>query len=105
MCVLWLQSSVEVSSDRDVSSGSKEEPKISLTFSQLVFNFDSIFRGIAKREGLNDPCHIAIGVNQIKTFLDEFGKARLVFDKYDCGGGKWLFNHVQWNLYIMDTYN
>ena len=46
--------------------------------SQLVFNFDNIFRSIAKREGLNDPCHIAIGVNQIKTFLDEFGKSRCV---------------------------
>ncbi len=55
-----------------------EEPKISLTFSQLVCNFDNIFRGIAKREGLNDSCHISIGINQIKTFLDEFGKARCV---------------------------
>ena len=53
-----------------------EGPKISLTFSQLVSNFDNIFRGIAKREGLNDPCHISIGINQIKTFLDELGKAR-----------------------------
>lgn len=70
---------MESSSDKGVASASKEEPKISLTFSQLVFNFDNIFRGIAKREGLNDPCHIAIGINQIKTFLDEFGKSRLVY--------------------------
>lgn len=74
LCAYLFQSSVESSSDK--TAVVKEEPKISLTFSQLVFNFDSIFRSIAKREGLNDPCHIAIGVNQIRTFLDEFGKSR-----------------------------
>ena len=49
---------------------------MSITFSQLVNNFSNIFKGIAKREGLNDSCHISIGINQIKTFLDEFSKAR-----------------------------
>ena len=68
-----MESSLESS---EKTKENKEEPKINLTFSQLVSNFDNIFRGIAKREGLNDPCHISIGVNQIKTFLDEFGKAR-----------------------------
>lgn len=50
--------------------------KIAITVSQLVNNFSNIFKGIAKREGLSDPCIISIGVNQIKTLLDEFGKAR-----------------------------
>ena len=53
-----------------------EEPKITITFNQLVNNFSNIFRGIAKQEGLNDTCHISIGINQIKTFIDEFEKAR-----------------------------
>ena len=68
-----LQNSVGKESE---PAESAEDPKINLTLSQLVSNFDNIFRGIAKREGLNDPCHISIGVNQIRTFLDEFGKAR-----------------------------
>jgi len=73
----WLwQSSVE--SKEGASSPPAEEPRINLTLSQLVCNFDNIFRGIAKKEGLNDPNHIAIGVNQLRTILDEFGKARFV---------------------------
>ena len=72
-----LQSSVESSTDKEKSSETENnEPKVAITFYQLVNNFSNIFKGIAKREGLNDPCHISIGINQIKTFLDEFGKAR-----------------------------
>ncbi len=66
-------------SSEDVPSPDKEESinsKLSITVSQLVNNFSNIFKGIAKREGLSDPCTISIGMNQIKTLLDEFGKAR-----------------------------
>ncbi len=70
-----MQSSVEKNSS---SEAVVEEPKINLTLSQLVCNFDNIFRSIAKKEGLNDPSHISIGVNQLRTFLDEFGKSRYV---------------------------
>ena len=74
--LLGWQNSVE--SKEGASSPPAEEPRINLTLSQLVCNFDNIFRGIAKKEGLNDPNHIAIGVNQLRTILDEFGKARYV---------------------------
>ena len=55
-----------------------KEPHITITFSQLVNNFSNIFKGLAKREGLNDSSYITIGINQIKTFLDEFTTARSV---------------------------
>lgn len=76
-----LESSAEGQGEKQSLSG---EPRVSITFSQLVNNFSNIFKGIAKREGLNDPCHISIGINQIKTFLDEFSKARYNCVMYVC---------------------
>ncbi len=71
------QSSGEVPPpDKEETSPTPTNSKVSITVSQLVNNFSNIFKGIAKREGLSDPCTISIGVNQIKTLLDEFGKAR-----------------------------
>lgn len=78
VCFFFMpQSSVETSTDVEKSSDNENgEPKVTITFAQMVNNFSNIFKGIAKREGLNDPCHMSIGINQIKTFLDEFSKAR-----------------------------
>jgi hypothetical protein len=58
------------------SRPSSERAHVHITFSQLVENFSSIFKGIAKHEGLNDPCYISVGINHIKTLLDEFNKAK-----------------------------
>lgn len=60
----------------DTSSYSTSK-EISLSFEQLVNKFNSIYRSMARREELLlDSCDIAIGVNQIRTFLDEFVKSR-----------------------------
>ncbi len=64
---------------KEETATSPTNSKVSITVSQLVNNFSNIFKGIAKREGLSDPCTISIGVNQIKTLLDEFGKARYAY--------------------------
>ena len=59
------------------SGSSKHNDAISLTFEQLVNKFNSIYRSMAKREELLlDACDVSIGVNQIRTFLDEFVKSR-----------------------------
>ena len=72
-----MQNSMECSTDSYREKASwPEKPRVYITFSQLVDNFSSIFRGIAHHEGLNDPCYIAVGINHIKTLLDEFSKAR-----------------------------
>jgi myosin-9 len=49
---------------------------VTITFAQLVNNFTNIFKGIAKQQGLGDPGYLAISVNQMKSFLDEFSKRR-----------------------------
>ena len=49
--------------------------RVTITFAQLATN---IFKGTAKRQGLGDPGYLAISVNQMKSFLDEFSKGRLV---------------------------
>ena len=49
--------------------------RVTITFAQLATN---IFKGNAKRQGLGDPGYLAISVNQMKSFLDEFSKGRLV---------------------------
>ncbi|CAI7988975.1 Unconventional myosin-IXa, partial [Geodia barretti] len=84
---LTLQKSLDVS-DHLRESGTKPPPspttpqstevdqRVTITFAQLVNNFTNIFKGIAKRQGLNDPGYLAISVNQMKSFLDEFSKGR-----------------------------
>ena len=72
-----IQNSMECSTEVHREKASRpEKPQVHITFSQLVDNFSSIFKGIAKHEGLNDPCYISVGINHIKTLLDEFNKAK-----------------------------
>ena len=87
---LFLQKSLDVSDQLKDSGGTKQPPspdvpqstepdqRVTITFAQLVNNFTNIFKGIAKRQGLGDPGYLAISVNQMKTFLDEFSKLRFV---------------------------
>ena len=47
------------------------------TFEQLVNKFASIYRNMARREDLLvHSSDVAISINQIRTFLDEFVKTR-----------------------------
>ena len=50
------------------------ERRVTITFAQLVNNFTNTFKGVAKRQGLSDPGYLAISVDQMKSFLDEFSK-------------------------------
>ena len=95
MCMITTsQKSLDVS-DHLRESGTKPPPspttpqstevdqRVTITFAQLVNNFTNIFKGIAKRQGLNDPGYLAISVNQMKSFLDEFSKGRCVDNNID----------------------
>ena len=67
------QSSLSTSESFVTSSTKNSE----YTFEQLVNKFASIYRNMARREDLLvDSSDVAISINQIRTFLDEFVKTR-----------------------------
>ena len=80
--IALVQKSLEASDQKEglappaPTTGEQTMPAVTITFAQLVNNFTNIFKGIAKRQGLSDPSHVAISINQMKAFLDEFNKGR-----------------------------
>ena len=62
---------------QDVGVNATPSTSNSLTFNQLVNNFTTIYRSMAKQEGLKlDSSDVAICINQIRTFLAEFVKKK-----------------------------
>ena len=58
---------------QDVGGNTAPNASNSLSYNQLVSNFTTIYRSMAKQEGLKlDSSDVAISVNQIKAFLGEF---------------------------------
>ena len=75
--ILHLKDTSESSMSTSESFASSSTKNSEYTFEQLVNKFASIYRNMARREDLLvHSSDVAISINQIRTFLDEFVKTR-----------------------------